>query len=57
MHGDLGTYIAHVIIRGVIYKFIFKLGPVPAVVIGLAACYYVIRRKMTPKRVKAKVKK
>lgn len=51
MHGDLGTYIAHVIIRGIIYKFIFKLGTVPTIVIGAVALYYLVGRKMRKRKV------
>lgn len=56
MHGDLGTYIAHVVIRGIIYKTIFRL-PFPVVIVlGAVAVYYLVGRK-TLKARRAKVKK
>lgn len=52
MHGNLGTYIAHVIIRGIIYKTIFAIPfPALAVIGGIAILY------LRGKRRKAKVKK
>lgn len=46
-HGSMGTYIAHVIIRGIIYKTIFAI-PFPLlIVIGLGAVLYIKRGKVS----------
>lgn len=53
MHGSLGTYIAHVIIRGVIYRFLFRLPITIVVIVGICAIIYIksarVRKAMVRK--------